>query len=48
MTSLFLRFIATKLVKKVVLTLLKELAKRTDNKIDDEIIKVVEKETIGA
>lgn len=31
-----------KLVKKIMLFLLKELAKRSTNKIDDEIVKLVE------
>lgn len=46
MSSLFLRFITTKLVKKVVIVLLKEMTKRTDNKVDDAIVAVVEKETL--
>ncbi|MDE1462102.1 MULTISPECIES: hypothetical protein [Spartinivicinus] len=46
-SSFILRFLATKLVKKIVLTLLKEMAKRTDNKIDDAIVAIVEKEALN-
>lgn len=34
-------FIASKKVKRLIVDLLKDLAKRTDNKLDDEMVKVI-------
>ena len=40
-------FLTEKLIIKVVLELLKYLAKRSSNTLDDRIVKTVEKETAG-
>lgn len=40
--NIIVKILSTTLAKKVAVAVLKELAKRTDNKIDDEIVKIIE------
>jgi hypothetical protein len=40
--SLGLKLITSTVIEKVVLLSLKELSKKTDNQVDDEIVKIVE------
>lgn len=43
MPKIILKIISTKLFKRIVMIGLKELARRTDNKVDDSIVKEIEK-----
>lgn len=44
--NIFLKMLTTTLAKKLILGAMKEIVKRTDNKLDDEAYKIVE-EVIG-
>lgn len=41
-TKIALALLTEKVIKKLVILLLRKLAERTDNKIDDDVVKVVE------
>lgn len=44
--SFLTRVLATELVKKIALIAVRELAKRTDNTVDDQIVAAVEQSNI--
>lgn len=44
--SIVLSLLTEKVIKRLVVMLLEHLAKKTDNKVDDEIVKIV-KEALG-
>jgi len=42
LVGLLKRMLTKKILEKVLISLLKEISKRTDNTIDDELVKAVE------
>jgi hypothetical protein len=44
---LLLRFVQSEQVKRLIVDLLKKLASTTDNKVDDEAVKLIERGLFG-